>query len=468
MKSTKYSHILDSLTDDQIPQNLDLAPQILNRIQKKGASMNKRMKVLVPITLVLVVIAVTLFTVPALAQTIQRWIGYLPGFGLVEDSNIRKLGEPVQVTQDGVTLTITDVTSSSTKTVIKYNLSNIPSDALLEGHSCKAPDNLPVLELPDGSTPDLQQIGWEYDAGTIFIETTFTGIPADVNSLNLNITCISQTRPGSIPWDWNVPMQFSSSPEAAMSIAPVIEVTPSTTEQTLQPRFEAQPEIDAVVQVVQIIPLENGYILSGNMTVGAVDRLTVDETDGYLEDITILDANNKEVASTLVPDDFSFERFSEPGNAFNWGFMIPKKDIDWPVTITVNSVTAVSDDFAPASFTFDVGTDPQPDQVWTLNQDIPLGDQSVHVVSIRRIQNKYGENGYELSFIYDPALEFTFEIENCDPTGGGGQGGMEAGDTIAMMRSCKNVPVGTLKVVLTGRAVQSLQGPWQISVNKPQ
>ena len=54
MKNNKYSQILDSLIGDQIPQDLDLAPKILTKIQKqKGAVMNRRKKVLIPTTMVL-------------------------------------------------------------------------------------------------------------------------------------------------------------------------------------------------------------------------------------------------------------------------------------------------------------------------------------------------------------------------------------------------------------------------------
>ncbi len=87
MMKSKYSQILDWLIDDQIPQNLNLAPGIHTEIQrKKGANMNNRMKVLIPTAVVLMMLIVVTLTVPAVAQTIKRWIGYIPGFGLVQDN----------------------------------------------------------------------------------------------------------------------------------------------------------------------------------------------------------------------------------------------------------------------------------------------------------------------------------------------------------------------------------------------
>ena len=468
MKNTKYSHILDSLTDDQVPHDLDLAPQILNRIQKKGANMNKRMKVLIPASVMLVLMAVIILTVPAVAQAIGKWFGYVPGFGLVEDANVRTLGQPVHMEQNGVTMSVTELTSTTTKTIIKFEFGPVPADALSEDITCKFPDNAPVLVLPDGSKPDLQAEGWGYADQTISMDTDFAGIPSDVDEMTLVINCINQTKKELIPWHWEIPLAFDSTLQQQVSIAPVYEVPDDVT----QPAADVSPvpsgTIYGSLSVDQIVTLEDGYILSGAMTVEPGDGLTIDERDGYLEDVTILDARNKEVTSTLVPEDFYLERFAEPGNSFKWGFMLTQKDLAWPLTIVVNSVNAVSDDFAPSSFTIDVGSDPQADQVFTLDQDIPLGDRSVHVVSITRIINKYGQNGYELTFLYDPAMEFNIAIENCDPTGGGGQGGMEPGDSMSMMRSCRNVPVGEIKVTLTGRGVQNLEGPWQVTVNEPQ
>ncbi|MCE1254852.1 MAG: hypothetical protein LWX83_15055, partial [Anaerolineae bacterium] len=49
MKKQAYSKLLDDVAKDQIPASLNLAPQILKRIQKnKGNMMNSRMKIVLP------------------------------------------------------------------------------------------------------------------------------------------------------------------------------------------------------------------------------------------------------------------------------------------------------------------------------------------------------------------------------------------------------------------------------------
>ncbi len=126
MKNSKYSQFLDLLIGDQIPQNINLAPKIHTKIQgKKGAVMNKRMKVLVPSAVVLTLMVVVTLTVPAVAETFQRWIGYLPGFGQVQDEKLRTLAEPQSQTVDGVTLSVDEVVASEDKTLVKYSLSGV-------------------------------------------------------------------------------------------------------------------------------------------------------------------------------------------------------------------------------------------------------------------------------------------------------------------------------------------------------
>ena len=76
--------------------NTDLAPRILARIQKgKSRTMQPRMKVFAMAVLILLVLVIGLVSVPSVRAAIQRWIGYVPGIGLVSEGQIRVLAEPV-------------------------------------------------------------------------------------------------------------------------------------------------------------------------------------------------------------------------------------------------------------------------------------------------------------------------------------------------------------------------------------
>lgn len=462
MKKSKYSQILDTVLDEKVRNDHHLAPQILARLQKnKGANMSKRIKVLVPVLTVL--LAVLLFTVPAVAQAVQRWIGYVPGFGLVRDGSVRIIDHPVQITQDGVTLTVTEVTSSSSKTVIKYNFKNIPITTQVEEDSCKGQDARPDLVLSDGSERYLEGLGGEVNENGYFFEATYNGVPENITEMTLIINCLSQTIPGSISWQWNVPLSFDPQ-KPVLTMAPVFEV-PAESEQT----ETATTEVSAKMEVKQIVSLADGYILSGSLSVDPVSGLTVEESDGYLEDMDIKDANNVALTSLMVPDDFIVEGNSEANYQFNWAVRISGKNIVWPLTITVNSVNAVTSAFPKSTFQVDVGQDPQPGQVWTIDKGVALGSKFVHVVSMARLKDANGFDGYEITFIYDPSLVWSYQIAGAMPTGGGGGGGETVGEQFTLARSYRgNIPIGLLTIELNGYGIEKIAGPWQVMVEEPE
>ena len=119
-------------------------------------------------------------------------------------------------------------------------------------------------------------------------------------------------------------------------------------------------------------------------------------------------------------------------------------------------------------FKWKLATNPAPGQEWGIDKDVPLGPKMVHVVSIKRVQTDFGMNGYEITFINDPSLSFSYDIEGGVPNGGGGQGGGKTGDPIRIIRSFMGeVPSGVLSVQLNGQGIESITGPWQVIMAKP-
>jgi hypothetical protein len=455
MNKKTYSQILDAVAHDQIPEGLDLAPHILSRVQKgKGTTMQPRARALLIVILILLVLAVASVSVPAVRATIQRWLGYVPGFGLVQDGNVRVLAGPVSVTQGGFTLTVNEAILSSTKTVVKYTVEGVSTDMLVEIDPCRLEQVHPVMRLPDGSELEPRGFGTQYSTDPNSPahyggEATFSSMPADTNDAILVIGCL--------PGNWEVPLHFVAAPPE-MTIAPVLDVTPVTG----QSAFEDGLVLD------KIIPTQGGYILAGTITLTPPEGYTVDESDGYLEDVTITDANGLEVAYGPAPDDFIPEELAlQPEGTYGWACQIYGEEFSWPLTMTVRSVTALSAPYPPTEFQFDAGPDPQVDQVWTLNQDVALGPGTVHVLSVQRIQQDYGFDGYEFTFEYDPSVDFSLEIQGHVAMGGGGRGPNPAG-TYSKARSYPDgIPSGTLTVVLNGYGVVHLPGPWEVTWDLP-
>ncbi len=468
MKKNKYSQILDSLMDDQIPQDLNLAPKIHNRIQhQKGAVMSKRKRVLIPTTMALVLVTIITFTVPAVAETIQRWIGYIPGFGLVHEDTLRTLVEPLDQTIHGVTLRVEEVTASSDKTLVKYSLTGVEDSMRTPREVCPGKNSNPVLRLSDGS--QLQDIGLGTfpGIGIVQFEATYSPIPLADETITFSLECLWQTESGSSLASFKIPLQLTDAPLAQLTIAPVVVIP---TQAAPVAADESGEQISTVGNMVvnQVIPLADGYILEGTLTVEPKSGMTVDVFNGFLEDVTIQDVNNNELLPSMVPSDFMIEADNMDDHQIHWAMQINPTTIAWPLTITVNSIPVITEPYPASTFQVDVGENPQPGQEWVIEKDVPLGPKLVHVVSIKRVKGNVMMNGYEITFIHDSSLGFSYNIAGGMANGGGGQGGFADGDPMTIVRSFSgDVPVGVLSVELTGQGLDSIQGPWQVTLSEP-
>ncbi len=471
MKNTRYSQILNSLIEDQIPANLDLAPKILSKIRmQKGAMMNRRKKVLIPTALVVMMMAVITVTVPAVADTLQRWIGYIPGFGQVQDNALRTLAEPKSQTVNGITLSVNEVTASSDKTMVRYSITGIDESMVSKYLVCPmantTPENaFPVIGLTDGSM--LTELSLEFlpGDGSYQFEASYSSpIPADERKVNFGLECLWKSGDGSSIWSFQIPLQLIKKGNAELTIAPVVDIPSQKTEAP----SDGQPVDKGKIEVTQIIPLSDGYILQGSLMVDLEKGLTPDIFNGYLEDMTILDANNVALNAAMVPNDFIIDADETPDNQYPWAVQIHASSVAWPLTITANSIPALTEPYAVYTFQVDVGEDPQPGQEWVINKDVPLGPKMVRVASIKRIQNDFMMNGYEITFLADPTLVFSFDVLGGVPNGGGGGGGGAEGQPIKIVESYLDaVPTGLLTVQLSGQGIDTIRGPWQVVLNEP-
>jgi hypothetical protein len=471
MKNSKYSQFLNSLIDDQIPSNLDLAPKILSKIQmQKGAKMNRRKKVLIPTALVILMMSMITVTVPAVADTLQRWIGYIPGFGQVQDNAIRTLSEPQTQTVDGITLSVNEVTASTDKTMVKYSIIGIKDSMLSDIFVCPMSNDIPLNASPEISLSDgsrLTELGVRVTPGfesDLFEATYSSPIPAREKKVTFSLECLWQTGNGSSIWRFEIPLRLTEKGGEELTVAPVIDIP------TQEPEgpSDVQPVDAGNIEVNQVIPLTDGYILQGSLKVDLETGLTADIFNGYLEDVTILDANGVALVTSMVPIDFIIEADETPDNQYPWALQVNPSSVAWPLTITVNSIPAVTEPYAASSFQVDVGEDPQPGQEWIIDKDVSLGPKMLRVVSIKRIQNDSRMNGYEITFIYDSSLGFSYDIVGGVPNGGGGIGGGEDGQPISIVESYIDVvPTGLLTVQLNGYGIEPIRGPWQVVLNEP-
>ena len=417
-------------------------------------------------------LAVITLTVPVVAQTLQRWFGYVPGFGLVGSENLRTLAEPVSITAEGFTLTVEKVLSSSEKTVITYTLEGLTPEMISEQNPCTDPGSDPNLVLPDGRELPIQGLGASSMGSVVEYKATFSGLPAQVDEFTLQLTCVTRTQPSSVPSNWQIPLRLGTGPQSELTPLPIIEVTSS------EPSGVGPL---AGLQVLQIVPFENGVILAGTLDVDPVEGFTIREESGFLDSMTVSDANGKCVPVMFTEDDF-LASLSEDQKAgkIPWAAQLVGSDFVWPLTITVDSVRAVGPDYEPTTFQVDLGDHLQPGEKLALNLDVPLGPKTLHVISVERMLQPSEMAFINFAFTYDASVEISFQIEGYNPMGGGGGGDFSANaggciesdgsasEIIYIARGYRDdIPSGKVTIDLTGNPVIQIPGPWQVVIDKP-
>ena len=298
-------------------------------------------------------------TVPAVAETIQRWFGYIPGFGLVQDDKVRTLVEPQNQTVNGITLSVDEVIASSDKTLVKYSIFGIEENMKIKSVICPGANSIPinsspVMQLSDGSKLQDVSLGVVPDNGKYKFEATYSPIPLTEQNVAFSLECLWQTENGSSLWSFQVQLQLTDNANVELTIAPVVEI-PTEIPQNGVEGVEKPSTVGGNMEVNQVIPLEDGYILQGSLTIEPESRLTVNLFSGYLEDLTIRDANNVTLTTSLVPNDFVIEANEIGSNKINWAVQVNETNIAWPLTITVSSIPAVTEPYASSTFQVEVG-----------------------------------------------------------------------------------------------------------------
>ena len=383
---------------------------------------------------------------------VTRLLGYIPGVGLVDQSNsIRILAEPVSQTRDGVTVSVNQAVLTTSETRLEFGVSGVPLSAYPKSETVSGCIEPGYLLLPDGTRLD-----------------TNAPIPANIKEATFVVPCIFNTLPGTVPTQWELRLRFIPAPRN-FTILPVIDVTkaitplPTVLHQGTPTEMEpgdptegptATSQVDVLVE--KVIETEDGYILLGlvrpNLLPGSFLQIT--------GPATIQDANGKKISysfpNDVQPLDDSI--MDQGGNA--WVMQIKGAGVKFPITISFSGVIISQvDPQASAKLTIDVGENPQPEQVWEVNQDFQMSGQTVRLISVTATSDGY-------SFQIDPGKNLSgvsVQIEGHPANGGGGGGGWQGIFTSSLIYT--DLPKGKLTVVfsnpLFASPTETWQGQWQ-------
>ncbi|HTX79689.1 MAG TPA: hypothetical protein VMC62_08475 [Longilinea sp.] len=387
----------------------------------------------------------------------SQLFGYIPGVGIVNQSEpIRVLAEPVSITRDGVTVTVSSAILTADKTYINWGISGVSlADYPKEEASSSGCMTSPYLRFSDGTT---------MNAANVMDKP----IPVDVDAAIFVMPCIFNTLPGTTPTDWELPLRFMAAPPD-LTVMPVIDLSP-TVEVATPAAETATPasQPDVTVSVEKVIETNDGYILMGALRSHLPDGQWLQETGMPL----IRDANGAKVPYTIASDAEPPYDANMGAGGFPWAYQIKGAGLAFPLKIQFSGVVISS--IAPqatAEVTFDAGANPQPGQVWTLNQEVQLAGHTLRLISVTAT----GNDGY--SFHIDPGPELSgaaVEIKDHPANGGGGGGIPQNGLAYDTSLIYNPRPSGPLTIVFSAPVqigdTQTWQGQWSpegLTVNWP-
>lgn len=370
--------------------------------------------------------------------------GYIPGVGIVDqNSPIRLLAEPVSITRDGVTVSVNQVILSENETRLDFGVSGVPLSAYPKAEATSGCIDREYLRLPDGTRIDVN-----------------APIPVKVDEATFVLPCIFNTLPGTVPIDWELPLHFVAAP-SDLTILPVLDVIPSytPTDQVFSLDIGTTPttsnEITQVnVSIEKVIEIEGGYILLGsvhpNFPAGSWLQIT--------GPAIIKDETGKNVNYTFPNDVQPLDDASLGQGGFSWVMQINGAGVKFPITVSFSGVIISQvDSEAFARTTVNVGSNPQTEQIWEVNQDVQIAGKTIRLISLTAHADGY-------SFRIDPGKNLSgvnVQIEGYLAIGGGGGEGTTNGKVFNTSLIYSDLPKGDLTIVFSNPRLASPITTWK-------
>lgn len=355
------------------------------------------------ITILMVIGTVAVGPQRVYAAVLQLF-GYIPGVGIVDQSSpIRVLAEPVSVTQDGISITVTSATLTGDRTHIDYRVFGVPGSAYPDREDMMGCIQQPYLRLSNGAQLD-------------YADKDFPSIPPEINEAVFVVPCIFNTLPGTVPENWELPLRFVPAPPD-LTIVPVIEILPSQTPSVMAstPTTGVNP-----LAITKVLDIGDKFVLMGEFSYRADrDASLLAGSWWAIKQVSITGADGRAIPQSYS-NDFDLPAPTQPDSE-PWLFQLDKNFVP-PVAITwTGEIISPVGAKEQVAFEFDAGPNPEGGSSWEVNQDFKLGGYNIRLVSIQS-----SPGGYSFHFIADPgasANQIEVDIEGYSPNCGGGGGG---------------------------------------------
>lgn len=225
MKSKSYRDILEHATSHKLRDNIDLTARIMTQVQRKTFMQTLRAHP----ALSLLILVLTLSILTGVAYAIGRPLGFIPGYGLVDESwTVRLMEEPVSATQGPFTVTITRLIADSRQIVLDYEVKGVHLNRGMP-NIC---DRVPTLRLNDGTILTFKGGGSASIEKENGITSPFKvnhliypGLNADADKITFILPCILP-EPRTGPENWEIQIPLVRAPDDF--VIPAIEIETRT------------------------------------------------------------------------------------------------------------------------------------------------------------------------------------------------------------------------------------------------
>ena len=432
--------------------------------------------------LVIVALACTLAGPRRVWAQIQQWLGYVPGVGFVDLEETRVLTAPVAVSRDGVTLRVVQVLAQPGGTTIILGSEGLPPEDQVWPRGAKmTEDSEPLLRLPDGQVLAPETFTLRWGAGTL----EFPPLPGDVYRVTLVLPRLPLVPAGVAAEDWAISLDLRpATGELVADLFPqpysltnasdthqgvtlrVLEVAHSPDETAVKLRLQ-WPHLDWETHFIRGFQLPSLRDDLGHVYLEHIPG----PNSGSSSQTTIVRVQSEPSATpTPTPMVPTIERTLTfaPVSPAAKGLTLTLSGLDFHVP-------------AEASFTLDLGDDPQVDDIWPLDVDLNVAGFPVHVSRARLEEEQMGrpeENRRRTVLQFNFASVEPESIALCgiglDGEAAGFRGGSTGGYDPQSKRmraglvieEGEQIPTGTIEVRVRG-ATLCLGDSWTITWEVP-
>ena len=502
MKNKLLKDELENIAQHGIPGDINLWPKISTKLERSSSMLHHRYRPF----LAILTAALSLLVISGAAYALGRTLGYIPGVGLVDNSaGIRMLAEPVAVTRDGVTLTISSVFAHNDHIELVYDVKGIApeNDASQSADARTSPmafcggvniGSAPATEgdarllLPDGTVLERDYTG-KYAQNVFSMKPVYlASLPADVNTITFLLDCIPQARRGAVPENWAVPLALKMVPAGTVVGAPVVEVEPMVTQPTPEPADTDLPATQSSTVPTPVVTMHLSKFVPLDTRAVFYFRLEMEDKDPSLISIMPVSVYVVDSQGQKIPliGNFAWQPFEHPvGSEFE--FTTQGKPADGPLTLVVENAVVY---YAPLyvnpqqaepdemSFTFNAGANPQYGQIWNLDNEFEIAGYSLKVTSARAasyediksprfIDGSQGyEYGYDFAVEADPSVKMQVEMDimSESPTCwlNNSMSNVPERHSIHYIQLCRGeYPTGNVRVTIRELSVL-LENTWQV------